>query len=88
MDWLQQSSRRYCVGLEIRSDLGIDLFRPKREATISGKWLSANGNYDGNGKRIFFIPDLALTKQISSTTGLGLAVYGNGGMNTDYKTNP
>ncbi|WP_018607262.1 OmpP1/FadL family transporter [Uliginosibacterium gangwonense] len=71
-----------------RTDLGIDLFRPKREATISGNGFGANGNYDGNGKKNFFIPDLALTKQISSTTGLGLAVYGNGGMNTDYKTNP
>lgn len=36
----------------------------------------------------FVIPGVGITKPISGTTTLGLAVYGNGGVNTTYQTSP
>jgi long-chain fatty acid transport protein len=32
----------------------------------------------------FFIPNFAWTKQLNEQSAIGIAVYGNGGMNTDY----
>jgi long-chain fatty acid transport protein len=34
----------------------------------------------------FFIPNFAWTKQLNDVSAIGIAVYGNGGMNTDYDT--
>lgn len=71
-----------------RADVGITWFRPNRNTTISGNPAGLNGDYSGNGKSNFFIPDLGYNKMISSDMSLGVAVYGNGGMNTQYNTNP
>lgn len=71
-----------------RIDGGLDLFRPGRKSEITGNAAGANGSYDGNGRKNFFIPNFGVTHQISSFTGLGLAIYGNGGMNTEYSNNP
>jgi long-chain fatty acid transport protein len=73
--------------LEDRADVGLTLFRPKRSATIAGNGLGANGNYDGNGTSNFYIPELGLIKHLDKVT-TGVAVYGNGGMNTYYSKNP
>jgi long-chain fatty acid transport protein len=70
-----------------RADVGLTWFRPNRNATISGN-PGLNGDYSGNGKSNFFIPDLGYNKMINSDMSLGVAVYGNGGMNTQYNTNP
>jgi long-chain fatty acid transport protein len=77
-----------------RVDLGLTWFQPKRGAEIvnnsfnNGGPRTADGNYDGNDTKSFFIPEFGYTKQLSSTVGVGVAVYGNGGMNTDYASNP
>lgn len=66
-----------------RIDLGADLFSPRREASRTG----SGGAFDGSAKsdsNYFVIPEFALSKQVSSNLGLGVTVYGNGGMNTDY----
>ena len=34
----------------------------------------------------FFIPSVNLSRAISPSASVGLAIYGNGGMNTDYAT--
>jgi long-chain fatty acid transport protein len=65
-----------------RLDLGVDLFNPNRSAERTGL-----GPFDGSvdsDSEYFFIPEFGMTKQMSSTLALGLTVYGNGGMNTDY----
>lgn len=69
-----------------RLDAGVTWFAPKRGATITGNGGGGNGTFDGDGKTAFFLPEFGYTKQISSTTAVGVAVYGNGGMNTTYKT--
>ena len=36
----------------------------------------------------FFIPELGYAQQLSPQLAVGVAVYGNGGMNTNYGTSP
>lgn len=66
-----------------RWDVGLDYFRPQRESEIQGL-----GTFDGNDTENFFIPEFGYNQMISNNMSLGVSVYGNGGMNTDYKTNP
>lgn len=72
-----------------RIDVGADWFTPDRGATITGSGApGANGTYDGNDTASFLIPEFGYNRVISPSLTFGVAVYGNGGMNTDYKTNP
>lgn len=72
-----------------RVDLGITLFRPDRDSEVSGSPVPGfNGQYDGNETEYFLIPEIGYTRQLSAQHAIGVAVYGNGGMNTDYKNNP
>ncbi|MCB5185091.1 outer membrane protein transport protein [Methylobacillus gramineus] len=69
-----------------RLDIGATWFRPQREAEIENNAGPINGKYDANDKENFIIPEIGYNKQVSETLNAGVAVYGNGGMNTDYKT--
>ncbi len=71
-----------------RLDAGLNYFAPDRGADIHGNGYGLDGSYDGNGKKHFFIPELGYVRQLGSQTSVGLAVYGNGGMNTQYDRNP
>jgi long-chain fatty acid transport protein len=80
-----------------RIDFALTWFKPNRSAEITGNNLpgppttpgtTLNGNYDGNGRSNFFIPDFGYNKMINADTALGVVVYGNGGMNTQYNSNP
>lgn len=73
-----------------RFDLGIDLFSPRREASRTG---SANSFGLGDPGRdfsaksesnYFLIPELGYNRMINNNLALGVTVYGNGGMNTNY----
>lgn len=68
-----------------RVDLGVDLFSPIREATNLGGALSfasaeSNSNY-------FLVPEFGYNHMMNSNLALGVTVYGNGGMNSDYPGN-
>lgn len=67
-----------------RVDFGVDLFRPDREASRSGSTANVNGASDGNDTNNFLIPEFGYNKLINPNLSLGVTVYGNGGMNTDY----
>lgn len=71
-----------------RLDLGATLFAPDRHASIQGNGADADGHYNGNARNLFLIPEFGVSKQLDERFGIGLAVYGNGGMNTDYRRNP
>lgn len=71
-----------------RADIGLTWFKPTRSSTISGNGFGMNGTYDGNGKSNFFIPQLGYNKMINADTSVGVSVFGNGGMNTQYNVNP
>lgn len=71
-----------------RFDVGLTIFAPDRESEISGNSFGANGQYDGNSRKYFLIPDVGYVHPINEQLTVGIAVYGNGGMNTNYKNNP
>lgn len=70
-----------------RLDAGVEIFIPNRGATISGN-PALSGTYSGNGANPFVLPEFGYVRPLSDTVAVGIAVYGNGGMNTNYKTNP
>jgi long-chain fatty acid transport protein len=71
-----------------RIDFGVTWFKPDRDARLSntaGGTGALDGRYDGNDTEHFFIPEFGYNRVINDRTTLGVSVYGNGGMNTDYK---
>jgi long-chain fatty acid transport protein len=68
-----------------RIDFGLNWFSPDREAQIVGSPAPFNGTvYEGNETSNFFIPEFGYNQMLNSATSLGVSVFGNGGMNTDY----
>ncbi len=68
-----------------RVDFGVTWFRPQREAEIvGGNTFGADGKYDANDTENFLIPEFGYNRQINPDVTLGVSVYGNGGMNTDF----
>jgi len=72
-----------------RFDLGLTLFRPNRSANIIGNQLppgypNVNGTYDANRVKNFELPELGYSLQIRPNLALGVAIYGNGGLDTSY----
>ncbi len=70
-----------------RLDVGIDWFRPIREANRVGSTGGANNYSQKSDTNNFFVPEFGYNKMLSKTMSLGVTVYGNGGMNTDYNGN-
>ncbi len=69
-----------------RVDFGVTWFRPQRESEISGNiFPGVDGKYDANDTENFIIPEFGYNRVINPEVTLGVSVYGNGGMNTDYK---
>lgn len=70
-----------------RIDFGVSLFSPRREATSadfgSAGFGSANTTIQSD-KNYFGIPEFGYNKMMNNDLSLGVTVYGNGGMNTDY----
>lgn len=69
-----------------RLDLGVDLFSPIREASNSSDFggpvsVESDSNY-------FLVPEFGYNKMVNSNLSLGVTVYGNGGMNTNYSEVP
>ena len=62
--------------------LGMDLFSPRREASRTGL-----GPFDGSvdsDSNYFLVPEFGYNRMVNSNLALGVTVYGNGGMNSDY----
>ncbi|MFI5304703.1 MAG: OmpP1/FadL family transporter [Nitrospiria bacterium] len=74
-----------------RYDVGISFFNPNRDYTVTGNpspppaFGLAPGVY-GSNDRWFVIPALSANWSLKNDSSLGLAIYGHGGMNTDYST--
>ncbi|HEY7656262.1 MAG TPA: outer membrane protein transport protein [Burkholderiales bacterium] len=66
-----------------RIDFGVDLFSPIREASRTGSAVGIDGQAESDSN-FFLIPEFGYNKMISPSTSLGVTVYANGGMNTDY----
>ncbi len=64
-----------------RIDLGVDLFSPIREASRSGGSVNGVSESDSN---YFLVPEFGYNHMMNNNLALGVTVYGNGGMNTNY----
>ena len=71
-----------------RVDLGIEYFSPDRGASITGNAFGPDQSFSGNGLTNFFLPSLGYTHLVTSDIAVGVAAYGNGGLNTSYGANP
>jgi len=67
-----------------RLDVGLDWFRPIRTAKRVGSTGGANDFDQDSDTNNFFVPEFGYNKMLSKNLSLGVTVYGNGGMNTDY----
>ena len=70
-----------------RMDVGLDWFAPDRGSEVVGNPMFS-GTYDGNGASSFLIPEFGYNRMLNPNLALGISVYGNGGMNTEYTTSP
>jgi long-chain fatty acid transport protein len=61
-----------------RLDVGLDIFMPRRGAQVAGT------EYSGDGKKTFYVPELGYNKKLGWDMAAGIAIYGNGGMNSVY----
>lgn len=66
-----------------RLDMGLTLFSPERSSERSGLGPGLDGSVD-SGKTLFGIPEVGYNHMLRENLALGVTVYGNGGMNTDY----
>jgi len=66
-----------------RFDVGLDYFSPDRDAERSGSGAGLNGSAT-SGSKSFWVPEGGYNRMLNPTMSLGVTVYGNGGMNTNY----
>lgn len=69
-----------------RIDFGIDLFSPRREASRFGS-SPLLGPVDGTADSdsiYFLVPEFGYNRMLNPNLSLGVTVYANGGMNTNY----
>ncbi len=59
--------------------VGLTWFSPDRSVTANG------ATFDGNADGSFYIPDFGYKTTLSHGGAFGLAIFGNGGMNTGYQ---
>ncbi len=81
------------VWIGSRADISLALFIPIREYTITGNpsmapmtFGLAPGSVESESK-LFVIPSLGYNRMMNDDYSIGISLYGNGGMNTDYNTN-
>jgi long-chain fatty acid transport protein len=67
-------------------DAGIDIFFPSRGAVITQGGVSAA--FSGNDTPRFYVPAFGFSRHLSPKLAFGVALFGNGGLNTDYRSNP
>lgn len=65
-----------------RLEGGVDIFMPKRGMSRTASGLGPV-NVD-SGANTFLVPELGYNKIINDSLAVGVTVFGNGGMNTDY----
>jgi len=66
-----------------RFDIGVDLFSPKRDISRSGSLAGIDGAVSSDSN-LFFVPEIGYNRMIGWDMSVGVSVYGNGGMNTDF----
>jgi len=71
-------------------DVGAAIFSPHRQYTVTGNPSGAPGTFGlapgtvESDTNYFLIPHFGVNWMLDANSAVGVAVYGNGGMNTDY----
>jgi long-chain fatty acid transport protein len=63
---------------------GLTWFSPKRDAQRTGSGPAAIDGSVASDSNHFFIPELGVNRMIRPDVAVGISVFGNGGMNTNY----
>lgn len=80
------------VNTGMRGDMGFGVFNPERSARVYDDPTNDtlgffnSGNLESDSK-YFLVPEMGFTMPLSETVHVGMAVVGNGGMNTNYPGN-
>jgi long-chain fatty acid transport protein len=75
-----------------RYDLGLGIFKPSRSYTVNGNPSGFPGTFGltpgtfESDSNTFFIPHLGANWEVGESGAFGVAIYGNGGMNTSWPT--
>ena len=67
-------------------DVGVDFFQPKRESTLVQGGSAQS--FDGDSTGTFYVPALGFSRHVGTRLAAGVALFGNGGLQTDYASNP
>jgi long-chain fatty acid transport protein len=67
-----------------RLDLGANVFMPQRDAQRNGSPITPINGYIESDSTAFLVPEFGYNSMLSSDLAVGVSVYGNGGLNTDY----
>jgi long-chain fatty acid transport protein len=62
---------------------GASLFMPYRSYTATGTTLVGRGSFDSS-QNYFIVPNIAYNNPIDADSSWGVAMFGNGGMNTNW----
>jgi long-chain fatty acid transport protein len=71
-------------------DVGLALFNPNRQFTVTGSPSGYPGTFGltpgtvKSGSTVFLMPSIGANWKLNDRMTLGVAIYGNGGMNTNY----
>ena len=80
------------VNVENQVNFDVSFFSPNRELTGSAgsgspAFSVPSGNFESDNT-LFLIPTIAVSYQIDDVSTVGVALYGNGGMNTEWEAMP
>ena len=71
-----------------RKDVGLALFSPERSYKVtgapSGGFPPFPGSEVDSGDTLFLIPNFGWSREIDAKSSVGVSLYGNGGMNTNW----
>lgn len=73
-----------------RYDVGLSFFNPNRGYTVTGNPSGAPGTFGlapghvDSRSKLFLVPHFGANWKVHDDNSIGLAVFGNGGMNTNY----
>lgn len=76
------------IAIGDRVDVNLDKLQLLRDGSISGNALGPDQTFGGNGRKNFYVPELGYVRSVGEDWAVGLIAYGNGGLDTNYPTNP
>lgn len=80
------------VFLGTKYQLGVNFFNPNRKYTVTGNPSGMEGTFGlmpgtiESDSKLFLMPSAGANWMVSDNSSISAALFGNGGMNTDYPT--